>query len=77
MTIRPIQSFARLPRPVLLSEHQHDRILILNEAEEIVWQYPVSHPQDVWMLNDGNILTTYMHGVRLITRAKLQRPAST
>ncbi len=58
------------PFPVLLSEHAHDRVVILNKAGEMVWEYPVPHPQDVWMLPNGNILTTYYQGVREVTRDK-------
>jgi hypothetical protein len=58
------------PFPVLFSEHAHDRVAIMNKAGEIVWDYPVPHPQDVWMLPDGNVLTTYYQGVREVTRDK-------
>jgi Mal s 1 allergenic protein-like/Hydrazine synthase alpha subunit middle domain/Concanavalin A-like lectin/glucanases superfamily/WD40-like Beta Propeller Repeat len=58
------------PFPILFSEHAHDRVAIMNRAGDIVWEYPVPHPQDVWMLDNGNILTTYYQGVREVTRDK-------
>lgn len=58
------------PFPILFSEHIHDRVAIMNKAGEIVWEYPVPHPQDVWMLPNGNILTTYYQGVCEVTREK-------
>ncbi|MCC6489463.1 MAG: hypothetical protein IT364_18340, partial [Candidatus Hydrogenedentes bacterium] len=58
------------PFPILFSEHVHDRVGIRNKAGEIVWEYGVPHPQDVWMLPNGNILTTYYGGVREVTRDK-------
>jgi len=58
------------PFPVLFSEHVHDRVAVMNKAGEIVWEYAVPHPQDVWMLPNGNILTTYYRGVREVTRDK-------
>jgi hypothetical protein len=58
------------PFNLLISEHEHNRVAILNEKGEIVWEYPVPHPQDVWMLPNGNILTTYYQGVREVTRDK-------
>ncbi|MBM4081581.1 MAG: hypothetical protein FJ278_17895, partial [Planctomycetes bacterium] len=58
------------PFSVLISEHEHSRVAILNEQGEVVWDYPVPHPQDVWMLPNGNILTTYSQGVREVTRDK-------
>ncbi|MCP4641663.1 MAG: hypothetical protein GY851_14565 [bacterium] len=58
------------PFPVLFSEHANDRVAIMNRAGDIVWDYAVPHPQDVWMLDNGNILTTYYQGVREVTRDK-------
>lgn len=58
------------PYPILFSEHAHDRVAIMNKGGEIVWEYSVPHPQDVWMLPNGNILTTYYQGVREVTRDK-------
>jgi len=60
----------RGPYACLISEHAHDRIALLNERGEVVWEYSLPHPQDVWMLTNGNILTTYYQGVREITRNK-------
>ncbi len=58
------------PFPILFSEHTHDRVAIMDKTGSIVWEYPVPHPQDVWMLPNGNILTTYYQGVREVTRDK-------
>lgn len=58
------------PFPILFSEHVHDRVAIMNKAGEIVWEYALPHPQDVWMLPNGNVLTTYYQGVREVTRDK-------
>jgi len=58
------------PFPILFSEHAHDRVAIMNKAGEIVWEYGLPHPQDVWMLPNGNILTTCYQGVREVTRDK-------
>ena len=58
------------PFPVLFSEHVHDRVAIMDRSGEIVWEYGVPHPQDVWMLDNGNILVAYTHGVREVTRDK-------
>lgn len=60
----------RGPYACLISEHAHDRVALLNERGEVVWDYAVPHPQDVWMLPNGNILTTYYQGVREVTRER-------
>lgn len=58
------------PYPILFSEHANDRVAIMDTNGEIVWDYAVPHPQDVWMLSNGNILTTCYQGVREVTRDK-------
>jgi hypothetical protein len=58
------------PRPILATSHTLKKIYILNEQGERVWDYDVPNPQDVWMLPNGNILTTWLHGVREVTRDK-------
>ena len=58
------------PFPILFSEHEHDRVAIMNRDGEVVWEYPLPHPQDVWMLENGNILATHYQGVQEITRDK-------
>ena len=60
----------RGPYACLISEHEHDRVALLNERGEVAWEYALPHPQDVWMLPNGNILTTYYQGVREVTRDK-------
>lgn len=60
----------RGPYACLIAEHANDRVALLDERGQVVWDYSVPHPQDVWMLPGGNILTTYYQGVREVTRAK-------
>ncbi|MEI6499783.1 MAG: LamG-like jellyroll fold domain-containing protein, partial [Armatimonadota bacterium] len=58
------------PYAFLCAEHAHDRLVIMDAQGTIRWEYSVPHPQDVWMLPNGNILTSYTHGVREVTRDK-------
>ena len=60
----------RGPYACLVTEHAHNRVALLDERGEVVWEYSVPHPQDAWLLPNGNILTTYYQGVREVTRAK-------
>ena len=55
---------------ILFSEHTHDRVAIMDTNGDIIWEYAVPHPQDVWMLPNGNVLTTYYQGVREVTPDK-------
>lgn len=58
------------PYPLLIAELEHNRIAILDKTGAILWEYPVPHPQDVWMLPNGNILIAYHQGIREITPNK-------
>ncbi len=58
------------PYEFLGSSHQRNDVFIMNEKGEIVWNYPITHPQDVWMLDNGNVLIAWQHGAREITRDK-------
>ena len=60
----------RGPYACLITEHAHNRVALLDERGEVVWEYSVPHPQDAWLLPNGNILTTYYQGVREVTREK-------
>ena len=58
------------PYPVLVSSHTRDAVFMLDKSGQIVWEYQIPHPQDVWMLPNGNILIAAQHAVREITRDK-------
>ncbi len=58
------------PHAFLCSEHTHDRVAIVDENGRIAWEYPVAHPQDAWLLSNGNVLTSHTHGVREVTPDK-------
>lgn len=58
------------PHAFLGTSHAKRMICLMNERGEIVWDYAVPNPQDVWMLPNGNILTTHLQGVREVTRDK-------
>lgn len=60
----------RGPYACLIAEHAHNRVALLDARGAVVWEYPVPHPQDAWMLPNGNVLTTYYQGVREVTREK-------
>lgn len=58
------------PYPVLLSSHTRDSVFLMDKAGSIVWEYNIPHPQDVWMLPNGNILIAGQHVVQEVTREK-------
>ena len=45
------------PTRLLVSDHQPNRLAIVNtRSQELEWEYPCAHPQDVHWLADGTIL---------------------
>ncbi|MBI2299488.1 MAG: hypothetical protein HYU66_11190 [Armatimonadetes bacterium] len=55
------------PHRLLLTSHTADKAVILEPDGKISWEYPVPHPQDVWRLDNGNVLVAWTHGVREVT----------
>lgn len=58
------------PHAFLGTSHKLGKIYLMDKQGRMVWDYPVPNPQDVWMLPNGNILTTWLHGVKEVTRDK-------
>jgi hypothetical protein len=58
------------PHAFLGTSHARRMIYIMDGEGRIVWDYVVPNPQDVWMLPNGNVLTTHLRGVREVTRDK-------
>jgi len=45
-------------------------IRIVSDEGSTIWEYPVSQPQDVWQMPNGNILFSHIRGVKEVTRDK-------
>lgn len=60
-----------LNRAVVLADYGGSKIHVVDAAGEILWQYDVPHPQDIWVLPGGNLLFSYLHGAREVTRDKV------
>ena len=54
------------PHPCLFSSHTADKVFIMDEQGKIRWEYACNHPQDVWMLENGNVLVAWYYAVQEI-----------
>ena len=52
------------------TSHALGKIYIRDVSGRTVWDYPLPNPQDVWLLPNGNVLATWLHGVKEITPDK-------
>ncbi len=52
------------PYKLLVAEHAHDRVVLMDEAGAVKREWKVPHPQDAWLLPSGNLITTHVRGVR-------------
>ncbi len=57
-------------RAFLGTSHAQQKIYLVDQGGKQVWEYPVANPQDAWLLPNGNILTTWLHGVKEVTPDK-------
>lgn len=68
--VGPGGSGKAVSHPFLCADYGGNMIRMVSSEGEIVWEYEVDRPQDVWQLGNGNILFTHLRGVREITREK-------
>lgn len=74
--LSPMGAFGReqpvltLGRPVALADYGGSKIFLIDEKGSIIWQHNARHPQDVWVLKNGNILYSHVKGAVEITRDK-------
>lgn len=60
-------SRAPVSHAFLGTSHALGKIYIRDAEGRTIWDCPVPNPQDVWLLPNGNVLTTWLHGVREVT----------
>ena len=52
--------------PCLFSSHTKDKVFLMDDQGKIRWEYTCRHPQDVWMLENGNVLVAWYYAVQEI-----------
>jgi len=57
-------------RPMLLADYGMSKVVRIDKAGKITWEMPAPGAQDVWILEDGNVLYTHKKGVRIATPAR-------
>jgi hypothetical protein len=63
-------SAAHAAHPFLCTDSVAGKIAIVSAAGKIEWEVAYKHPQDCWMLPNGNILFCHVSGAIEMTRAK-------
>ncbi|MBT3291015.1 MAG: hypothetical protein HN380_26960, partial [Victivallales bacterium] len=53
-------------RRFVVSDHTADKVFIVGADGEVEWEYACEHPQDVWMLPNGNVLVAWYRAVQEI-----------
>lgn len=59
-----------LGRPFACTDYGGKKVCLVDADGKITWQVPAVGPQDVWILPDGNILFSYVKGVKELTLDK-------
>ena len=54
-------------RRFVVSDHTADKVFIVAADGTIEWEYACAHPQDLWMLPNGNVLVAWYRAVQEIT----------
>ncbi|MEY4484261.1 MAG: hypothetical protein RL693_1713, partial [Verrucomicrobiota bacterium] len=51
-------------RRLLVSDYVGNKVAIVSADGRVEWQTPAEKPQDSWLLPNGNVLFSHVHGVR-------------
>lgn len=62
--------FARAGHPFLCTDSVAGKIAIVSAGGAVEWEVSYKHPQDCWMLPNGNVLFCHVSGAIEMTRAK-------
>jgi hypothetical protein len=57
-------------RPFLCCDYNGDKVAIVSAEGKIEWEFTAKHPQDCWLLPNGNYLIAYVAGAQELTPAK-------
>jgi hypothetical protein len=62
----PVSSLAPKPfgRRLLVSDYSGNKVAIVAADGRIEWQTPAEKPQNSWLLTNGNVLFSHVHGVK-------------
>jgi hypothetical protein len=61
---------AGTPHPFVCTDYTQGKVFIVSKEGRIEWEYPASHCNDVWILQNGNLLFNTGRGVKEVTRTK-------
>jgi len=64
------ESALHAAHPFLCADSAGNKVAIVAADGKIEWEYPCKHPQDVWVLPNGNFLIAFESGAVELTRAK-------
>jgi len=60
----------RIKHPFVCTDYTGGNVYVIAENGNIVWQYPATNCNDIWMLPNGNLLFNTGNGVKEVTREK-------
>jgi len=61
---------ARAAHPFFCTDSYGGKVAVVSAEGKIEWEFACQHPQDCWVLPNGNFLFCHAHGALEMTRAK-------
>jgi hypothetical protein len=52
------------------TDYSQGKVFIVDESNQIVWEYPAKHCNDIWVLDNGNLLFNDGNSVKEVNRDK-------
>lgn len=68
---RPVPAAARGPgHPFACTDYSQGKVFLVSAEGKVQWEYPAKSCNDLWVLPNGNLLFSFLHGVKEVTREK-------
>jgi hypothetical protein len=61
----------QVKHPFACTDYTQGKVFIINKSGKIVWEYPATHCNDLWILPNGNLLFNDGNGAKEVTRKKI------
>lgn len=52
------------------TDYTQGKVFVINEKQEIIWEYPAEHCNDIWLLPNGNLLFNDGKSVKEVSQSK-------
>jgi len=68
--LSPSTDGGKTGHPFACTDYSQGKVLLVSAAGKVQWEYPAPACNDLWVLPNGNLLFSFLHGVKEVTKEK-------